>query len=154
DQGLRTLNVVRRDDVAAELQALGADVVLVDGPDLARRAAAAAGDSPIRLGIDAVSGEALKRIADCVAAGGGALTYGSMSAADPVISRAALSRGVTLKSFMLGDGLAKRSRAQVRTLYADLAGKIRDGMLRAPVDATYPIDDIKQALAHAQRGGR
>jgi NADPH:quinone reductase-like Zn-dependent oxidoreductase len=108
--GVRTLNVVRRDDVAAELQALGAGVVLVDGPDLARRAAAATGDAPIRLGIDAVSGEALKRIADCVADGGVAVTYGGMSGSDPVISRAALARGVILKSFMLGDGLAKRTR--------------------------------------------
>ncbi len=153
-KGVRTLNVVRRDDVAAELAALGADVVLVDGPDLAHRAAVATGDAPIRLGIDAVSGEALKRIADCVAAGGVTVTYGAMSGADPVISRAALSRRVILKSFMLGDGLAQRTGAEVRAIYADLAGKIRDGRLRAPIDATYPIDQIKQALAHAQRGGR
>jgi NADPH:quinone reductase-like Zn-dependent oxidoreductase len=54
----------------------------------------------------------------------------------------------------LSEGLAKRTRAQVRELYADLAAKIRDGVLKAPIDATYPIDNIKQALAHAQRGGR
>src|SRR5262249_33550081 len=34
----RTVNVVRRDDVTDELMALGADVVLPDGPDLAERA--------------------------------------------------------------------------------------------------------------------
>jgi mitochondrial enoyl-[acyl-carrier protein] reductase / trans-2-enoyl-CoA reductase len=26
--------------------------------------------------------------------------------------------------------------------------------LRTPIDATYAIDEIKAALAHAQRGGR
>jgi NADPH:quinone reductase-like Zn-dependent oxidoreductase len=36
--GLRTVNVVRRDEVVAEMKALGGDVVLVDGPDLAKRA--------------------------------------------------------------------------------------------------------------------
>jgi NADPH:quinone reductase-like Zn-dependent oxidoreductase len=154
-KSVRTLNVVRRDDVASDLRALGADVVLIDGPDLARRAAAATGEAPIRLGIDAVSGEACKRIADCVAAGGVVVSYGAISGeADLVFSRAALGRGVGLKGFMLGDGLAKRSTGDVRALYADLAGKIRDGVLRAPVEATYPIDDIKHALAHAQRGGR
>jgi NADPH:quinone reductase-like Zn-dependent oxidoreductase len=96
----------------------------------------------------------LKRIADCVAEGGVAVTYGGMSGADPVISRSALARGVILKSFMLGDGLAKRTGAQVQAIYAHLAGKIRDGLLKAPIEATYPIDDIKLALAHAQRGGR
>jgi NADPH:quinone reductase-like Zn-dependent oxidoreductase len=153
-KGVRTLNVVRRDDVAAELTALGADAVLVDGPDLAERAQRATGGAPIRLGIDAVSGEAAKRIADCVADGGVVVSYGSMSGADLVISRAAIGRGVSLKAFMLGDGLAKRPREQVRALYADLAAKLLDGTLKAPVDATYPIDDIKQALAHAQRGHR
>ena len=42
----------------------------------------------------------------------------------------------------------------MRALYAELAAKLRDGVLKAPVDATYPIDDIKAALAHAQRGHR
>jgi NADPH:quinone reductase-like Zn-dependent oxidoreductase len=42
-RGVRTINVVRRDDVAAELRALGADLVLADGPDLAERARAAVG---------------------------------------------------------------------------------------------------------------
>ncbi len=153
-KGVRTLNVVRRDDVTAELKALGADAVLTDGPDLPQRAQRVLGGAPIRLGIDAVSGEAAKRIADCVADGGVVVSYGSMSGADLVISRAALGRGINLKAFMLGDGLAKRSREQVRGIYAELAAKLRDGVLKAPVEATYPIDDIKQALAHAQRGGR
>ena len=153
-KGVRTLNVVRRDDVTNELTALGADIVLKDGPDLPQRAQQAVGGAPIRLGIDAVSGDACKRIADCVANGGVVVTYGSMSGADPVISRAALGRGVTVKSFTLGDGLAKRSREQVRAIYADLGNKLRDGVLKAPIDATYPIEEIKQALAHAQRGGR
>ena len=26
--------------------------------------------------------------------------------------------------------------------------------LKAPIEATYPIEEIKQALTHAQRGGR
>jgi NADPH:quinone reductase-like Zn-dependent oxidoreductase len=154
-RGVRTLNVVRRDDVAAELRALGADVVLADGLDLAVRAREAAGGAPIRLAIDAVSGDACKRLADSVADDGVVVSYGSMSGADPVMSRAALgARGVSLVGFMLGRGLAKRTPEAVRALYADLAAKLRDGILKAPIDATYPIEDIKGALAHAQRGGR
>src|SRR5205814_10657563 len=77
-KGLRTINVVRRDDVATELTALGAEIVLADGPDLAERARRAADGAPIRLGIDAVSGAACRRIADCVADGGMVVSYGSM----------------------------------------------------------------------------
>ena len=154
-RGVRTVNVVRRDDVAAELKSLGADVVLVDGDDLAARAHDAVGGAPIRLGIDAVSGTACKRIADSVADGAVVVSYGAMSGEDLVMSRPALSfRGVSLTGFNLGRGLAKRSPQQVRALYADLAIKLRDGVLKAPIEATYPIEDIKQALTHAQRGGR
>jgi trans-2-enoyl-CoA reductase len=31
---------------------------------------------------------------------------------------------------------------------------LREGVLKAPIDATYPIEEIKAALAHAQRRGR
>jgi mitochondrial enoyl-[acyl-carrier protein] reductase / trans-2-enoyl-CoA reductase len=153
-KGVHTVNVVRRNDVAGELQALGADVVLVDGPDLAQRARQATGGAPIRLGIDAVSGEACKHVADCLAEAAVMVSYGSMSGADLVISRAAVGRGISLKGFGLSDGIERRTPAQVRALYADLAGKLRDGVLNAPVEARYPIDEIKQALIHAQRGGR
>ena len=154
-RGVRTLNVVRRDDVPGELRDLGADVVLKDGPDLAERAHAAIGGAPIRLGIDAVSGEACKRIGDCVADGGVVVSYGSMSGQDPVMSRAAVNmRGVNLTGFNLGRGLVKRSRDQVRSIYADLAAKIRDGVLKAPIDAFFPIEEIRAALIRAQQGGR
>lgn len=154
-RGVRTVNVVRRDDVAGELTALGADVVLQDGPDLPERARAAGGGAPIRLGIDAISGEACRRVGDCIAEGGVVVNYGSLSNQDPAMSRAAVNfRGVTLTGFNLGRGLAKRSAGQVRDLYADLAGKIRDGVLKAPVDSCFPIEDIAKALIRAQQGGR
>jgi NADPH:quinone reductase-like Zn-dependent oxidoreductase len=154
-RGVRTVNLVRRDDVGGELRDLGADVVLKDGPDLAERARAAVGGAPIRLGIDAVSGDACRRIGDCIAEGGVVVSYGSMSGEDPVMSRAAVNmRGVNLTGFNLGRGLAKRTREQVRAIYADLAAKLRDGVLKAPIDAFYPIDDIRSALIRAQQGGR
>src|SRR5205823_6302754 len=148
-------NVVRRDDVAPELRALGGDAVLADGPDLAERARAATGGAPISLGIDAVSGGATRRIADCVADGGVVVSYGSMSGQDPVMSRAAVNmRGVNLTGFNLGRGLAKRTPEQVRGIYADLAAKLRDGVLKAPIAAFYPIEEIRPALVMAQQGGR
>jgi trans-2-enoyl-CoA reductase len=155
ERGLHTVNVVRRAEAAAGLRELGADSVLVDGADLPERARAAAGEAPIRLGIDAVGGPATKRIGDCVGDGGVVVSYGSMSGEDPSLSRTALNfRGVRLQGFNLGRGLAKRTPDQVRAIYADLAAKVRDGHITSPVEARYPIDDIKAALVHAQKGGR
>jgi len=154
-RGVHTINVVRRDDVAGELRDLGADVVLKEGSDLAERARTATGGAPIRLGIDAVSGDACKRIGDCIAEGGIVVSYGSMSGQDPTMSRAAVNmRGVNLTGFNLGRGLAKRTPEQVRAIYADLAEKLRSATLKAPIDAFYPIEEIRSALVRAQQGGR
>jgi mitochondrial enoyl-[acyl-carrier protein] reductase / trans-2-enoyl-CoA reductase len=154
-RGVHTINVVRRDDVAGELRDLGADVVVKDGADLAERVGAAIREAPIRLGIDAVSGDACKRIGDCITEGGVVVSYGSMSGQDPVMSRAAVNmRGVNLTGFNLGRGLAKRTPEQVRAIYADLAEKLRSATLKAPIDAFYPIEEIRSALVRAQQGGR
>jgi trans-2-enoyl-CoA reductase len=154
-RGVRTLNVVRRDALFPELEALGADACLVDGPALAEAARARTGGAPVRLGLDAVSGRATARLSSCLADGGVVCNYGSMSGEDPVMSRGALtSGGQTLVGFMLGRGLATRSLEQVRAIYADLGRQVLDGTLTAPVEKVYPIEEITTALAHAQRGGR
>lgn len=154
-RGLRTVNVVRRAELAGELKALGADVVVVDGDDLADRVASATGQAAIRLGIEAIGGAATGRIVDCVATEGTVVHYGSMSGEDPQVGRSNfIYRGVKLTGFMLGRGLAKRDAARIRDIYAELAAQVVAGTLYAPVDTVYPIENIKEALAHADKGGR
>ena len=154
-RGLRTVNVVRRPELAAELRGLGADLVIVDGDDLAQRVATETAGVPIRLGIEAVGGAATGRLVDCVATEGTVVHYGSMSGEDPRVGRSSfIYRGVKLTGFMLGRGLAKRSPEKIREIYADLAGQVVAGKLHAPVDTVYPIGEIKEALRHADRGGR
>jgi NADPH:quinone reductase-like Zn-dependent oxidoreductase len=154
-RGVKTMNVVRRDSLFAELKALGADACVVDGPDLAEAVTAQTGGAPIRLGLDAVSGQATARLSSCVAESGVVCNYGSMTGEEPVMSRAALSSGgQTLVGFTLGRALATRSLGRVRAIYADLGRQILAGTLSAPVEMVYPIDEIKAALAHAQRGER
>jgi NADPH:quinone reductase-like Zn-dependent oxidoreductase len=154
-RGVRTVNVVRRESLFAELGALGADVCVVDGPDLAEAVRARTGGASIRLGLDAVSGRATARISACVGEGGVVCHYGSMSGEDPVMPRGKLvGDGQTLVGFILGRALATRSLAQVRAIYAELGQQVRQGLLTAPVEAIYAIEDIRAAVAHAERGER
>jgi NADPH:quinone reductase-like Zn-dependent oxidoreductase len=91
----------------------------------------------------------------CVADEGVVVNYGGLSGEDPGIDRPSLGvRGVSLMGFMLGRGLAKRSPDAVRALYADLARQLGDRRLQAPIDSTYPIEEIREALTHAQKAGR
>ena len=154
-RGIKTMNVVRRESLFDELTALGADGCVVDGPRMADTVKARTGGAPVRLGIDAVSGQATARLSSCVADGGVVCNYGSMSGEDPVMPRGALtSGGQTLVGFVLGRGLSTRSLVQIREIYADLGRQVLDGTLSAPVEKVYSIEDITAALAHAQQAGR
>ena len=55
--GLKTINIVRRQEVVQKLLDQGGDVVLLDGPHLAQELQALANDYSIKLAIDAVGGE-------------------------------------------------------------------------------------------------
>ena len=154
-RGLRTVNVVRRPELVEELKQLGADLVIVDGDDLAARVARETGDAPIRLGVEAIGGAATGRIVDCVASDATVVHYGSMSGVDPQVGRTNfVYRGIKLTGFMLGRFLARRTPEKIRAIYADLGEQVMAGRLHAPVDTVYPIDKIKDALAHADKGGR
>jgi NADPH:quinone reductase-like Zn-dependent oxidoreductase len=154
-RGLRTVNVVRREALFTELKTLGADVCLIDGPDLPSRVSSAVGGAPIRLALDAVAGEATGRLAASVADGGTVCNYGAMTEAEVSVAYSDLIyRGVSMVGFMLARALARRSLPEVRALYAEIAGQVHADGLQAPVEAVYPIEEIGPALVHAQRPAR
>ncbi|MBI4905331.1 MAG: zinc-dependent alcohol dehydrogenase family protein [Acidobacteria bacterium] len=153
--GIRTVNVVRRDGLAAQLHDLGADVVLVDGPDLPKKVAAATGGSPVKLAIDAVAGEASARLAACLAPGGTLCTYGMMSGKNVQVSPAHLiGAGIVVRGFWLISEMARIGYAGRGALFAELFPLIVSGAVRSQVEATYPLAQAREALAHAARGER
>ena len=60
-RGLKTVNIVRRPELVAELKAIGGDVVVVDSPDVSKEIKAAVGQAELRLALDGVSGPATRR---------------------------------------------------------------------------------------------
>ena len=156
--GLRTVNVVRRAGLDEELTALGADVVLLDGPDLAQRITAATQGAGIRLAIDAVGGSQIVRFGDALADEAIVLNYGRLSGENPQLSgHQCVFKRLVLTGFWLVPWLQKLSRQEVEALYAGLARRMAEGTLRIPVEKTFPIEEIKQAVALAnayRRGGK
>jgi NADPH:quinone reductase-like Zn-dependent oxidoreductase len=153
--GIRTVNVVRRSSLAGPLQAIGADVVLVDGEDLAARVQGATGGAAIRLAIDAIGGAIVLRLADCLAEGGTVVNYGLLSGQPCQLgAHHTIFKSITLTGFWLQKALTSMARPDVEALYADLAARVADGTLRVEIEATYPIEQIEAALAHAERAGR
>jgi NADPH:quinone reductase-like Zn-dependent oxidoreductase len=147
-EGLHTVNIVRRAAVADELKQLGADVVLVDGPDLAPRITAATGGAAVRLAIDAVGGEQIVRFGDALADEATIVNYGRLSGENPQLSpHQCVFKRLCLIGFWLTPRLRTMVREEIASLYARLAARIADGTLRVPVQATFAMEDIKQAVA-------
>lgn len=153
--GVKTVNVVRREELVAPLRAFGGDVVLTDGPDLDARVRAAIGEAALPLAIDAVGGSGTQRLARCVSDGGTVVNYGLLSGEPCMVDgRETVFRDVKLQGFWLRKWFADTPPAQIAALYGELASKVADGTLAVEVEAVYPIRKIKEAVAHAARGGR
>ena len=153
--GLRTVSLVRRAEQIAPLQAAGGDVVLVDGPDLPAAVAAAAGGQPVRLGLDAVAGAATGRLARCLAPGGTLVVYGLLSSADCTVPAAELVfRDIALRGYWFTPWFERASAEERAAVYAELGQLVAEGVIRVPIEACYPLDRVREALAHAARPGR
>jgi NADPH:quinone reductase-like Zn-dependent oxidoreductase len=147
--------VVRREALRPLLTGLGADAVVVDGDNLADRIRAAAGGAPIRYAIDCIGGSATHRLVDAVADGGTVCVYGGLAGEDSrVPTHALVFRGVMVTGFMLGRFLAPYGNAEIEAIYDRLGRDIALKKIDVAIEKVYPIDQIRAALAHAERGGR
>ncbi|MDF1503164.1 zinc-dependent alcohol dehydrogenase family protein [Roseisolibacter sp. H3M3-2] len=159
-RGVRTVNVVRRDSAVDGVRALGGDVVLVDGPQLAERAQAAvreAGGDParLRLALDAVGGKATGRLMRGLAHGGTVVNYGGLSGeAIELNPRDMIFLGTTVRGFWLVPWFRTAPREEQARVVGEAARLIATGALRTPVEATYPLSLAREACAHAAREGR
>jgi len=152
DRGLRTMNIVRRQETADEIMAAGADAALVDGPDLVARVNAAIGGEAIRLALDGVSGQATATLASIVSAGGFIACYGAMSGDQPAVNPGDLIfKQLKIGGFFLG---SPEHTSKFPGLTANGARLIESGKLKIPIAEVYPLAEIKPALVHAQAGGK
>lgn len=154
-RGIKTINVVRREGLAEDLMAKGADVVLIDGPDLAAQIASATGNMPVALAIDAVGGDTFSRLASSLGFGGTLVAYGKLSGKDTTLDTAmTIFNDIRLRGFWLSKWFETASREQQMAAFGKIIPLIASGALAANVDSRFSVDDIKQAVTRAVQRGR
>ncbi|AYG59707.1 zinc-dependent alcohol dehydrogenase family protein [Rhizobium jaguaris] len=152
ERGLRTINIVRREELVADLKAKGGDVVLVDGPDIVERAKAPVGNADIAFALDCLSGPATAMLGSILSQGGTLVSYGAMSGMPITVNPGdMIYKALTIRSFFLGH---EQYAAKLPALIQESANLVASGKLHVPVAATYPLTAIKDAVAHAKRGGK
>ena len=151
-KGVRTINIVRRSELIHELQEIGADVVLLAGPNTAAEANRATGGALVRLALDGVGGDATETLLDVVGWEAMIVSYAAPTRQPFKVNPLGLvaKRASIHPFFMYYPEYLPKIGEKIRTA----AALVASGQLRAPIAAVYPARRFEQALTHALTGGK
>ena len=156
--GLRTINLVRREELIQPLTKLGADHVLLDEAESIEAIRTITGDSPPALALNAVGGDSALRLMDAIATKGIHVTYGAMSRRSlKVPNKFLIFKRIQLHGFWVTEWIKENDAQLVSDTYQQLAQWISEGKLAQPIDSTYALAEITTAMSRAmedQRDGK
>ena len=154
-RGLRTINIVRRESLAAQLKALGAAAVVMDGPDLAKRIKDAANGDPIRLAIDCVGGDTLTALVESMFFGATVVAYGALSGKPAAFnSPLMIFNDLRMRGFWLSKWYEAASQDDMQAALGQVIPMVVSGTIKAKVDSTFSLEQIKEAVTRAAESGR
>ncbi len=151
-RGLKTINLVRRPELVPELQAIGADLVVVDEEGALDQIRAAIGDGRVRLAVDGVAGKSSAVIAGALSAHGILVVYARMGGGPVTINPFDLvAKRIVVKGFFMNyPDIEPKIPAALR----EAIPLVASGAIHAPIAATYPLPALREAVLHAERGGK
>lgn len=159
NRGICTLNIVRRRESGAHLEAIPGAVVIEHrgGPsdELRQKVEDATSGAPVRLGLDAIAGPSTDALAQCLSNGATLVNYGVLSKEPCQIYGGHLHfRNITMRGFWMSQWLQQAVPAEIQALYGELAELMHAGVLRMAVAGQYSFDQIRDAAAHSAREAR
>ena len=153
--GYKTVNVVRRTELIEELRAEGGDIVLVDGHNLRQEVKDATNGAPIHLGLNSVGGDSALRLANCLAPGGTLVSFGAMSLQPLKIPTGLLIfKDLRFRGIWINKWYDNATPSERMAAFGPLFDMARRGLLKTKVEKTYPLSEVKAAVAHAAQGKR
>ncbi len=155
-RGINTIGTVRRDDLNDDLKALGlTEIVNVETENLAARVKQITNGAGVACVLDAVGGQTATEALTCLAKGGTMLIYGLLSLQDPQINAGLLIfRELTVKGFWLTDWMRRVDANTRQDVAKNVIGLLASGKFQLPVEASYSLDQIAEAVEHADKTGR
>ena len=145
--GFKTISQVRREELVAPLQALGADRVVLEGSGWEKIRAELTGGAPLRLALNSIGGRSAIDQIKALAEGGTQVTFGGM-VGEPVRfpTRYLIFNDVRLAGFWWDQWCRQQGRAAVCAVMDAVHGMMRAGSLQIPIEAKYSLAEYKDAL--------
>jgi NADPH:quinone reductase-like Zn-dependent oxidoreductase len=152
--GVKTLNVVRREEAAQQVMQWGGDRVVLQGDRLHKDIELALDGKKLTLIFDSVGGMPVSELAKSVKSGGSIVLYGLQSSQFPVFSPDFLFRGLSLHGFWLANWIRSAPRTEIQETYQKLGGLVADRSLSAAVEHVYPLEQFKEAFKRSLTSNR
>src|SRR5689334_11092086 len=153
--GVKTLNVVRREEAAEQVRQFGGDRVVHQGDDLQKDIERALDGKKLSLVLDTVGGTPVGELAKSLKPGGSIVVYALQSGQFPAIPPGDLIyRGLSLHGFWLINWIRNAPRAEIQEIYQKLGDLVADGSLSAAVDRVYRLDQFKEAFKQSLQSNR
>ena len=154
--GFRTINVVRRKELAEELKKLGADEVISTSDEkVPARVHAITGGAMAPYALDCVGGPGAVDIVESLAPQGRMLVYGTLSGeAMPIDPRMLISGQRAVEGFWLSEWVPQQGIFRMLGLFRQIIAQMRAGVLTTPVAAVYTMDQVTQAIEHVEKSAR
>jgi NADPH:quinone reductase-like Zn-dependent oxidoreductase len=153
--GVKTLNVVRREEAAEQVRQWRGDRVVLQGDNLDKDIEEALDGKKLSLVLDTVGGTPVGELAKSLKTGGSIVVYAMQGGQFPAISpKDLIYRGLSLHGFWLINWIRNAPRAEVQEIYQKLGNLVVDGSLSAEVEKVYPLEQFKEAFDQSLKSNR
>src|SRR6266849_3679925 len=153
--GVKTLNVVRREEAAEQVRKWGGDRVVLQGGNLHKDIEEALDGKKLSLVLDTVGGTSVGELAKSLKPGGSIVAYAMQSTQFPAISpKDFIYRGLSLHGFWLINWIRNAPRTEIQEIYQKLGDLVADGSLSAAVERVYPLERFKEAVERSLKSNR
>src|SRR6266446_6118542 len=153
--GVKTLNVVRREEAAEQVRQLGGDRVVLQGDNLHQDTEKALNGKKLSLVLDTVGGTSVGELAKSLKTGGSIVVYALLSGQFPAIPpKDFIYHGLSLHGFWLINWIRNAPRAEIQETYQKLGDLVANGSLSAAVERVYPLEQFKEAFEQSLKPNR
>jgi mitochondrial enoyl-[acyl-carrier protein] reductase / trans-2-enoyl-CoA reductase len=148
--GLNTISIVRRPEAVEALKAFGAPNVFLDTDEYLKKIDEITEGKRPQLALNMVGGESAIRLIKSLANGGRMVTFGGAATeAVRFPTRFFIFNDVVLKGFWMDRWYRTNSRERINIMLSKIYALMRDGTIKAPVEAKFPLSQFKDAIERA-----
>ena len=147
--GLRTINLVRREELCQPLIELGADIVLLDNDDYPKALDDITHGLKPQLALNSIGGQSAYRLCKTLGLGGTHVTFGAMTR-EPIRfpTRYLIFNNIRLTGFWVTRWLEEAGPETTDATYLKIFDLLEKNIIQTQIETTHPLEEFRKALDH------